>query len=30
METLQQAAVKAIAAGLTSHEEVLRVLGSLK
>jgi type II secretory ATPase GspE/PulE/Tfp pilus assembly ATPase PilB-like protein len=30
METLLQAAVKAIAAGLTSHEEVLRVLGSLK
>jgi type II secretory ATPase GspE/PulE/Tfp pilus assembly ATPase PilB-like protein len=30
METLQQAATKAVAAGLTSHEEVLRVLGSLR
>ena len=30
METLQQAASKAVAAGLTSHEEVLRVLGSLR
>jgi type II secretory ATPase GspE/PulE/Tfp pilus assembly ATPase PilB-like protein len=30
METLHHAASKAVAAGLTSHEEVLRVLGSLK
>ena len=30
METLQQAAAKAVAAGLTSREEVLRVLGSLR
>lgn len=30
METLQQAAMKAVATGLTSHEEVLRVLGSVK
>ena len=30
METLQQAATKAVAAGFTSHEEVLRVLGSLR
>ena len=30
METLQQAAAKAVASGLTSREEVLRLLGSLR